>query len=254
MTEIPFVTALGDALETSIAGHAPQPIRTRWWNRIRIPPGRRSALVAVLAVLGVGGAAVAATQHDATRLVAGGIACYPGTTLKAQPQTFNLAANGRSPQAVCAHVFRVDGPRALAAPGARLMACADPSGHVAVFEASGSSNQCQSQRMSPLPTAAYGTAGLRMQRLVSRLRAVARGRCIPPQTLVRRVQDVLLQLGWAGWHAAIPARHSHQVLGDGQGGSCGMYQGDGRSISDPIASVDAGRHTVWVVSGPPRPY
>jgi hypothetical protein len=127
--------------------------------------------------------------------------------------------------------------------------------YVAVFKSDGSPDQCQHLgRYGLTPLAPYDAAAVRVLTLAKQLRSDQEAaRCIPPHTLVQRVQRVLRRLGWTGWRAASWHRW-RQVLANGRTGSCGMYEADGFSVSDPVASLDAQRHIVWIYMGPPRPY
>lgn len=242
MSDIPYVNQLGDAIEAAIACEPESPRRRRL-PRIAVPRGRRTASI-VLAALAIGGAAAALahTFQNSTALVAGGVACYAGTGTGASAY-YNVEADGRSPQAACARVFRTDGPPALARPGVKLVACADPHGYVAVFRATGAAAQCRSERMSPLHTRSYAVAQSRVDRLVRALAVIGASRpCIPPAVLVGDVQHALHRLGWSGWRA--------QLQHDQGGGGCGLFEGTGSSFSDPTASLDPGHHVVWIVAGP----
>ena len=242
MSDIPYVNQLGDAIEAAIA-HDQESARSRRLPRVGLLRGRRGLSV-VLATLAIGGAAAALahTLQNSTALVAGGIACYAGTGTGSSAY-YNVEADGRSPQAACVRVFRTDGPAALARPGVKLVACADPHGYVAVFRASGTAAQCRSERMSPLQTRSYAVAQSRVDRLVRALASIgASRRCIPPAALVGDVQRALHRLDWRGWHARI----QHNPAG----GGCGLFEGTGSSFSDPTASLDAGHHVVWIVAGP----
>src|SRR4029077_11686267 len=202
MSDIPYVNQLGDAIEAAIACE-PESARRRL-PRIGIPRGRRGASI-VLAALAIGGAAAALAQtlQNSTALVAGGVACYAGTGTGASAY-YNVEADGRSPQAACVRVFRTDGPAALARPGVKFVACADPHGYVAVFRATGAAAQCRSERMSPLQTRSYAVAQSRVDRLVRALAVMGASRpCIPPAVLVGDVQRELHRLGWSGWHAQL---------------------------------------------------
>jgi hypothetical protein len=247
VSEIPFVNALGDALEIAISAPAPATTPRRW--RIGLPRGRGRLLVA-LAVVGLGGAAFAATQQSEIPLVTADIACYSGGGFNASAY-YDVQPNGRSPQAVCAQRFRANGPRALGAPGVKLVACDDPPpvqergpvpGFVAVFKANGSSRQCQNLGLSPLQTAPYVATALRVRTLVRHLAAAGdNGRCTPPRTLLYRVQRVLRSFGWSGWRAEVDPLVSRP-------GPCGLFEATGRARSDPAASLDAKRQIVWIVT------
>ena len=239
MSEIPFVNALGDAIETAIAEQAPSSDRRR--SRRWVLRGRGRLIVA-LAVLVLGGAAFAATQQTSRSLATAGLACYEGTGTDASAY-YDVEAHGRSPQAACAEVFRASGPRALAAPGVQLIACADRHGYVSVFKSNGSAGQCTALRMSPLQTASYALAEAGVQKLVRQVRPLTHARaCVPAHTLEADVDRVLRQLGWRGWHTAIQQQLSHE-------GPCARFEATGSSISDPAASLDATHRTVWIVTG-----
>jgi hypothetical protein len=238
MSEIPFVNTLGDAIETAIAAQAPSSSSRR--SRSWVLRGRGRLIVA-LAILLLGGAAFAATQQSSRSLATAGLACYEGTGTDASAY-YDVAEHGRSPQAACAEVFRASGPRALAAAGVQLIACAAPRGYVAVFKSNGSAGQCTGLRMSPLQTAPYALAEASVQKLLRQLRPLTQARaCIPAHTLEADVDRVLRRLGWRGWHSAIQQQLSHQ-------GTCATFEATGSSMSDPTASLDAKHRTVWIVS------
>lgn len=253
MTQIPFFDQLGDAIEAAIARGAAEPVRAEAAAREPEPrrrsriAGRRSwrrasLLLAALAIVGAT-AAIAQTLQHSTRLVTGGIACYAGNGVGALAY-YNVEADGRSPQTACKHVFRKEGPAALAKPGVKLVACADPHGYVAVFRATGAAAQCGSQGMSPLQARPYAVAQTRVDRLVHTLAAVgADRRCIAPSALVSDTQRALDRLGWSGWRARLQAQPANS-------GSCGLFEGTGSSFSDPTASLDAAHRTVWIERGP----
>lgn len=239
MSEIPFVQALGDAIEAAIAERAPSRGRRR--SRSWVLRGRGRLIVA-LAVLLLGGAAFAATQQGSRSLATAGLACYEGTGTDASAY-YDVEEHGRSPQAACAEVFRASGPRALAAPGVQLIACVDPHGYVAVFKSNGAAGQCTGLRMSPLQTASYALAEASVQKLLSQLTPLTQaGACVPAHTLEADVDRVLRRLGSRGWHAALEQHLSHQ-------GPCARFEATGSSISDPAASLDAKHRTLWIVSG-----
>lgn len=79
MSEIPFVNALADALETAIASDQAKQGRHAGW-RVLLPRGR-GRLMAVVAVLAFGGVAAAASllPLNTTQVAAAGIRCVEGT-------------------------------------------------------------------------------------------------------------------------------------------------------------------------------
>jgi hypothetical protein len=238
MNEIPFVNALGDALESAIT--TPTPARTRARPGIRRLRGRTRLIIAI-ALMALGGAAYAATQQDSTTLATSGLACYESTGFGGDAY-YDVETDGLSPQEACKRAFRDGGPRALAAPAAKLVACANPHGYVAVFQASGSSRQCAQLGLSTLQIGPYAAAQARAQRLI---RALAKLQvvhaCVAAETLEREVQGALRRLGWTGWRTAV-----RQQFG---GGRCARFEATGGSISDPAASLDSARKTVWIVTG-----
>ncbi len=245
MSDIPFIDALGDALETAVADRLRSTATADAPRARRIRPRRgRRMLIAALAILTLGAAAaVAATLSGQTSLVAGGIACYEGTGTNASA-FFNVEAAGRSPEAACRDTFARRAPSSALA-GRSLVACTDPHGYVAVFEASGDPAQCRHFTMSPLPRS-YTQASARVETLVRDLNAVWLSRdCIPAQTLIDDTQSALDRLGFVGWHAR-PGAERHP------GGACGMFRGTGITYSDPAASLDAKNHVVWIDRGPSR--
>jgi hypothetical protein len=240
MSEIRFVRALGEAIETAIAD---QPsISSRPRLRLRRLHLRGRLMVAV-GLMVLGGAAFAATRQNSTTLATSGLACYEGASTRASAY-YDVDARGHSPQVACAEVFGTSGPRALAHRGVKLVACANPHGYVAVFKANGSTGQCEQLGMTPLAAAGYTAAEARVQRLVSRLRALTpRGACVPVPRLLADVRRALGELGWQGWHPAI----QHQL----GGGPCGRFEATGSSSSGPAASLDSQRKTIWIVAGSP---
>lgn len=248
MTQIPFIEALGDSIETAIADHMPavEPETHRAHRRRRILRGRRLVLALVAVVMLGGAVAVAAHLLTPTRsLVAGGIACYEGTNTNAAAY-FDIEANGRTPQDACRGVFATGGPSGLGAPSVRLTPCATPHGYVAVFKATGSAEQCQQFGMSPINSAAYAAAAGHVATLVRDLRGIWMSRdCIPTRTLVADAQGLLNRRGWSGWRATAGRSRS-------PGGRCGMFTATGSTYSDPAASLDPQTHTLSVDSGPSR--
>ncbi len=242
MSQIPYVNQLGNALEAAISADAgrAETAGRRAHPRIRVPRGR-GRLIVVFAVLALTGGAWAATQQSSVSLVADGIACYGGSGTGASAY-FDVEANGRSPQAACAAVFRADGPSALRSPQ-KLVACAGTH-FVAVFERTRSGGQCRRLDMAPLQSARYAAGERTLDALVSALSKLGAGRnCVPVGILTAEVEGVLRRLGWTGWRARLQAVPR-------SAGRCGLFEGTGSSFSDPTASIDSQRHIVWIVNGP----
>jgi hypothetical protein len=255
MSQIPFVNHLGDAIEAAISRDAARSSLTgaprlgvsrgRWLSRIAVVRRhqRASILLAALVIAG-GTVALAQSLQSSTALVTGGIVCYGGTGTGAVQMYANVEASGRSPVAACADVFRTDGPAALARPGVKLRACADPHGYVAVFVSNRAADQCQAEQMSPLPARSYAAVQVSVDRVVRALTLLgASRRCIAPTVLVGDVGRVLDRFGWRDWHAQLQKQ-------GGEAGECGTFLATGTSFSDPTASLDSSRRVVWISAGP----
>jgi len=231
MSQIPFVNQLGDALEMATA-HAPAPRRRL--------PGRRGWLVVALAVLVLGGIAAAETLRSSTNLAAGRISCISGTSnANAKVFSYDIEANGRTPQQACSPVMR--------RPAGRLVACDSARYGVVVYEASGRPGQCGRLGIRVLP-ATYAAADAHVHRLIFALARLYRAQnCIAPATLAREVDATLARLGFPGWRAALqlsPARSST--------GPCGQFPATGSSASDPAASLDNQHDIVMINNGAAR--
>jgi hypothetical protein len=241
MSEITFVNQLGDAIER-VASAAVVPARRR-----RLVARRRRAAL-VLVVLATGGVATAATllsSPSPTTLAASSITCYGSTTLGANMYA-DVEANGLNPVQACRDLFAKDGPAALGAPGARLLACVKSGLGVVVLASDGDVRQCSADGMLPFAGGSYAVAQSSVDALVGGLTALGANRaCVPTQSLIAQVDGVLARLGWRGWRA------QRQTLGgQSSSGACGLFLGTGASFSDPTASLDPQRQVVWVTSGP----
>jgi hypothetical protein len=201
MTEIPFVSRLGDALELAIV-EAPRTTPHRRWSRPR-------TLVAALAVLLVAGTAVAAEVLDSPQRTTDGITCYAtvppinDAAVVVPPDTANTrrACAG----ALARHGYAVDG----------LVTCGHEGG-VAVIPGRGES-ACVRAGLSP-PPAHHLTARLRhLKRSLLELEAGARS--VPPAELIARIRAFLDRRGFAGWRARR----------EGGSGPCGAVAIDSRA-------------------------
>jgi hypothetical protein len=228
MSEIPFVTALGDAFEAAIG----QPAK----RRRRPLPRRPLAMVAFAAVLLAGGGlALARLLDNPEKLAANSVACYDRASLGANVAVPNGVS---SPLEACAGVYRDAGR-----PVPPLVACANKDA-VAVFPGSGA-DVCRRLGLDPLP-AGYGAARARVGQLQSGIRALeGAADCVAPSELASRVQALLDRSGWTGWRTQL-----RPDLGQGPCGSVSGLGGDGRrSIA---GALDATQHVVLVSSAPYR--
>jgi hypothetical protein len=225
MSNIPFVTALGDALDAAIAAPAP-----------RRRPRRRLLAIAIAAVmLAGGGLALARLLTSPEKLAAGPVACYDSASLGA-----NMAAPGGvgAPLDLCARVYREAGE-----PVPPLVACADRAA-IAVFPGRGD-DVCRRLGLAPVPRG-YAAARARVAELQSQvLAAEGADDCLRPAALAARVQALLDRDGWTGWRAALRL--------DSTAGPCGTVShlggGSERSID---GQLDADRRLVYVSSAPYR--
>jgi hypothetical protein len=240
MSEIPFINALGDALDVVIADpKAPQADRPP--RRLRVPrPRRRLALVFVGLAL-AGGAAAHTLLNSSQQLAAGYINCSYGTSDKASGVE-GVIQTGLSPIAACQREYRRSGPAALTRPGVRFVACKQDANDVDVFVATGQPGQCQRLGYSPLPRT-YAAAG-QIHALERALGALQRGHdCLPPSVLVREVRNTLARLGFVGWRPA-------PILISSSGGRCGQFPGTDTQPSDPYLALQSSNRTVLIGRGP----
>jgi len=193
-----------------------------------------------LAALALGGVALAEGLQGSTKLAARYISCISGTSVAtAKVDTYDIEANGRTPQQACSPV--------MPWPADKLVACDSARFGVTVFEASGRSGQCQSLGMSVLP-ASYAAANEHVHELILALDRLNRARgCIPPAALARQVDAVLAHLGFTGWRAQIQAGQAPF-----SGGPCGQFPPSGKAVSDPSGSLDSQHDVVMIDRGPSR--
>jgi hypothetical protein len=226
MSEIPFVNALGNALESAIA--APQPTRRRVFGR----PRRIGVLALAVLLVGATGVTVARMLADADEVASGAVACYTDSNLSGNVTVLGTITG--SPTAACAKMW--DG-----APPA-LVACARDA-TVAVIPGRGP-RACSRAGLAPLPVG-YDKAQAkvaRLQRSVAELEATAD--CIAPQELARRAQTLLTRSGWAGWRAVVRSEGA---------GPCGHILTRGGSGDLSLSGALLGdTHVLLVSDGLPR--
>lgn len=217
MSEIPFVNALGDAIEHAVSHRR---------SRIR----RRIALGAVAFAVAASGAAAATGVFSASpdELATSSIGCYSEADLK-HSDVAVVGATAPDPIAACRVALKTEGP---------MVACAGPQ--VMVFP--GGAGTCEKLGLAPLPPE-FVAARAKVQRLEHRIRAIeAEHDCWRPAALAARVQALLDRLpAWRGYRTRLAP-----PLGDGPCGSVTHADGlGGRSID---GMVDPDKREVIVVS------
>jgi hypothetical protein len=201
VSEIPFVNALGDAIERTAA----ERVATR---RRRI---RRRLTVGVLgfAVAASGVAAASGVLWNSpAQLASSSISCYSRADLEHSDVSV-LTPGDETPIAACRRVLGA-GP---------LVACADAQ----VIVLPGRAGTCERLGLADVP-AGYAPARAQFNRLARQIMALEDTRdCWAPDALTARVQDVLDRSpAWRGWKAQI----SRNFV-EGPCGAVTYYGGDG---------------------------
>ena len=240
MSQIRFVSELGDALDVALAAERPAPALPR----LRVLRGR-ARLVAVLAVLALSGSiATAATllSSSSTTFIARGLTCVNGTPTRATVDASDVEQYGRSPLMACASVLRL--------PAAKLLACTSSRFGVIVYERHGDvADECRSGDMTAGLPPGYAAATARVSRLQHDLnRLYASRECFSVRALEAATQVELNQLGFVGWRTRL-MRIPKPVPSDG---SCAAYPATGNRRSDATAALDGPDRVVMIVSGPSR--
>jgi hypothetical protein len=222
MSEIPFVNALGDAIERSAA----ERIATRR-RRIR---RRLTAGVLGFAVAATGVAAAAGVFETAPpdQLATSSIGCYSKADLKHSDVTV-ISVNAPDPLEACRRMLDLNGP---------MVACAE--NQVLVFP--GGPGTCAKLGLRPVPPE-YGASRAKVLRLERRLTALeAPHDCWRPAALAARVQRLLDRLpAWRGYRTRLVP-----PLGDGPCGAVMHADGMGGRTSDGM--IDTTKHEVAVIS------
>jgi hypothetical protein len=199
MSEIPFVNALGDAIE-----HAVSRRRSRARRRIAL-----GAIAFAVAASGVAAAAGVFESAPPEQLATTGIACYSQADLE-HSDVAVLSTGEASPVDTCRRVLHTDGP---------LVACAGP----AVMVLPGPPGTCARLGLRPLPLA-YTSARERVTRLAHRLAAIETSAdCWDPEALAARVRTLLGRSGgWRGWTVRV-----QRDMAEGPCGTVSRPGGDG---------------------------
>jgi hypothetical protein len=214
MSEIKFVSALGDEIERAAAARI---------------AGRRGRIRRRLAIGGLG-FAIAATGVAAAsgiltgspeQLASNAVGCFERadfTISDGSGSDGSVLSTGQDTAIeTCRRVLMTKRP---------LVACAGES--VLVFP--GVPGTCERLGLKPLP-AEYATARARVVELGRELAALeASADCVPLAEFAERAQPVLDRLGWAGWSAEV-----RDDLGEGPCGAALAMNGDGsRSIEGTL--------------------
>lgn len=220
MSEIPFITQLGDELE-------------RTARRASAPRRRRLAIFAAIGALALSGSAAATGlfSFQAEQQATNSIACYASpdgrNVLDTSPTTSEIGT--LSAVGLCGRELTRAGY-----PARRLVACSGGA-QVAVIPGRTSAD-CVAAGLAALP-ADYARAQARTVRLERELlRIEASADCLAPARFAARVQAALDRLGWTGWRAVVhdmdhgPCGTLSNVGGDGRRRFTGSYQAADRRI------------------------
>jgi hypothetical protein len=222
VSEIPFVNALGDAIERAAA-------RRRGRLRRRLVVG---GLGIAIAASGVAAAAGVFQSGTPEQLATSGIGCYDRPDLEHANVTV-LATGADAPVTACRRALHLTGP---------MVACAGPA--VVVFP--GAAGTCERLGYEPLAPS-YFAAQRKVRRLAGKVDAIeAQHDCWAPRALARRVQRLLDGLpAWRGWHAEV-----RRTTDEGPCGTVSHMLDDGTRSLDGV--VDAATRTVLVMGVPAR--
>lgn len=222
MSEIPFVNALGDAIERSAA----ERIATRRRRiRRRITLGALSFAIAATGVAAASGVLWNTPQQLATTSVS----CYDTTDLAHGATVIDVGE--QTPIAACRRIVG-DGP---------LVACADAQ----VIVLPGGPGTCRRLHLAEVP-AGYAAARAKVVAFKHGVTEIERAGCVPVDEFARRVQALLDRTpGWEGWQVDV-----RDDLTQGPCGSVTMPTGEGSRSIDGM--LDAGSRTVIVLGTIPR--
>lgn len=241
MSEIQYVTRLGDALDAMAVASAPASGRPSGRRLPRFRSGRSRLLVGLAVVLVSGGVATAATllSRGPTVLAARGLTCEPGAPGDYTGATLGIEEAAHTPTAACAAVDRVR--------ASKLIACASAKFGVVVYHRDGDPSECADAAMGSLPVG-YTAAAKRVATLIRDLnRLQASQNCFTQSSLVAATQSTLNTLGFIGWHARIsrPPGDTHPSAW-----RCAQYPASGLRLSDAASAIsydNSGRSRVVAV-------
>jgi hypothetical protein len=233
---------------TDQTGHPPEPRRGGPARR----PRRLLLSFAALVIVAGGVAAAHSLLSPSVRLAVGWVNCYDSTS-GTKPARVNVGEanyNAESPIGLCRIAYRSNdyrvnasrtGPKLADLP---LVACQQNATTVAVYVATGKSDQCQRIGERPLPRT-YSPAQARLRSLQRALIALqSEHDCATPAALAVGARTVLAARGFSGWRVVMAPPNPGWTYGQrdpaGTGGVCGLL-GD-----------DAQRQTVTVRVGPSR--
>jgi hypothetical protein len=263
--------ALDHSASTETTATTP-PARLPVSRRRRRSGFRRRRLMLSLAALVVAAGGVAAAQSllsPSQRLADGTVDCFDGQSgvgVSSKSYAASATPNGRLPISVCRRWYRINRYRVDNRPTGRLVAnlplvaCQQNVTTVAVYVATGQSDQCRRLGERPLP-ATYAGAAARLRALQRTLVAVqAEHACASPNTLARQARSVLQSQGFRGWRVITPPPDPGKgwlfgyALPAGTGGNCGTF-GMGNPPTYGV-SIDTQHQTVTVTVtvsvAPPR--
>jgi hypothetical protein len=231
MSEIPFVNALGDAIE-----HA----ASRRRGRVR----RRIAFGAVAFAVAASGVAAAAGVFESAppeRLATTSIGCYSKADLE-HSDVAVIGGDAPDPVEACRSRLAIAGP---------MVACAGPQ----VMVLPGSPGTCEKLGLRALPPE-YGVARAKVLRLDRRITAIERTHdCWAPDALATRVQQLVDRLpAWRGYRVRVDRSMAEGPCGsvthpDGMGGRSidGMIDTTKHEV---IVTVNAARSTLDLLDDP----
>jgi hypothetical protein len=231
MSEIPYVQALGDALERAAVAAPPKRA-----GLLRRRGRRRGVAILAFAILLAATAVTTATiVRDPEQLAIGAVGCSESSNPDLGTAIVHL--DGRSPVEVCAKLWT---DRGQAPPP--LVACDSDRGIVVITGVG--RDACGNAGLASLP-AGYQAAEARVARLVRDVAALEEASdCIAPRELARRVEALLERTGWTGWRT---------VVTPGDGGPCGWVRRRGGDSSLTLTPVMNGEtRELSVTGGPPR--
>jgi hypothetical protein len=231
VSEIPFVNALGDAIELAVS-------RRRKRLRRRIAVG---TVAFAVAASGVAAAAGVFESAPPDRLATTSIGCYTKADLE-HSDVAVIGVDAPDPVAACRSMLKISGP---------MVACAGPQ----VMVIPGGPGTCEKLGLRPLPPE-YGAARAKVLRLERRITAIeVKHDCWAPDALAARVQRLLGRMpAWSGYRTRVDRSMDEGPCGsvthpDGMGGRSidGMIDTTEHEV---LVTVNASRSTLDLLDSP----